>query len=61
MTLYFHAQLTKLRMTYHDFFRMAYVWKFGQLKDLEADCGDYQNTGRLPPYVIAYLRHLKEK
>lgn len=38
MILYFHAKLSELRVTHHEFFRIAYEWKFHKQVDLTGDC-----------------------
>lgn len=59
MQLAFHQKLLELRLTYHEFFRVAYLWKFGKLQDLTADCADYRLCGHLPKYATEYLAHLQ--
>lgn len=61
MLLYFHAKLSELRVTYHEFFRIAYEWKFHKQVDLTGDYSRYQVYGTLPVYVLDFLNHLKEK
>jgi arginine utilization protein RocB len=56
----FRDKLLELQVTYQEFFRTAYVWKFGKMRDLTCDYASYRLAGTLPRYVIEYLEFLKQ-
>jgi len=46
------------RLTPREFFRSAYMWRFGKdipPNSLDADIEAFQYTGKLQPYAVDYL------
>lgn len=61
MILYFHHKLNELGITYHQFFEIAYFWRFQKQVQLHDDFAQFLLHSVLPLYVVAYLKHLQEK
>lgn len=63
MLLYFKAKLEELRITYHQFFEVAYQWRFNppHVPCINDDYCQYLLHGVLPKYVIEYLKHLQQE
>ena len=63
MLLYFKHKLQRLNMSYHEFFEVAYQWKFnpGQMPSLHDDYCQFLLHSVLPKYVVEYLTHLQQE
>jgi hypothetical protein len=61
MLLYMKDKLERLGMTYHQFFEVAYQWRFnpGQLPSLHDDYAQFLLHSVIPKYVVDYLKHLQ--
>lgn len=61
MLLYMKAKLERLGMTYHQFFEVAYQWRFnpGQVPSLHDDYCQFLLHSVIPKYVVEYLKHLQ--
>lgn len=57
--LYFHETLVRLRVSAHEFFETAYVWRFDKQGYVTPDYCVYITDGVLPKYVVGYLLHLQ--
>lgn len=63
MLLYFKAKLGDLRISYHQFFEIAYQWRFNppRMPSISDDYCQFLLHGVLPKYVIEYLKHLQKE
>ncbi len=60
MILYLQLKLVRLRITAHEFFETAYMWRFNKQGHITPDFCAYMLHGVIPAYVCAYLKHLQE-
>ena len=56
MLLLFHQRLTELRLTWQEYFALAYYAKFKRMPALNQDHHDYVVNGKLPIYVVEFLQ-----
>lgn len=62
MILYFQAKLSELRLTYSEFFAVAYqaVYNPPRLPMLHDDEAQWLMHSVLPTYVVTFLKYLQE-
>lgn len=60
MILYFHQKLRELQMSAHEFFQLAYQWKFNKIMDLHDDFSQYLLHSVIPLYAREFIKHLQE-
>ena len=61
MHLYIADRISRLEGGAKQFFRAAYMWKFGNDANIERDVLTYQVGGILPEYVREYGCHIQQK
>lgn len=47
-------------MSAHEFFQLAYQWKFNKIMDLHDDFAQYLLHSVIPLYAREYIKHLQE-
>lgn len=61
MHLWLADRLVRKDLDTKQFFRAAYVWRFGKDANLEHDVLSYQVGGIIPQYVRDYVDHIQQK
>ena len=61
MQLYVADQISRAEGGPKQFFRAAYMWKFGNDANVERDVLTYQVGGIIPEYVREYVCHIQQK
>ena len=59
MMLYLQATLDRLRISAHEFFETAYMWRFNKQGRVTPDFCIYLTDGVLPKYVVEYVLYLQ--
>lgn len=55
MLLRLKLALERTRLTEHEFFAVAYYWKFNKVLYTDSDVVQFKLNGIIPKYVIQYL------
>lgn len=59
MLLYLKAKIAELGTDEHQFFRTAYMWRFGKVLFSDTDALQYRLHAVVPKYVEDYIHHLQ--
>lgn len=59
MRLYLENHLEQHKITDTDFFRSAYIWRFGKIENVYGDVLQYRVHGVIPSYVAEYVSYIQ--